>query len=313
MGREEMMNSAYLAISYICNQKCSFCPCSKEEKTFKYMDFEELKESVYKLKDELNITEVVLSGGEPTLHPDFLDIIYFLSDLNIKITLLTNAEKLCEEDFVENISKKAKNNTLTVITTIHSQKDKSYEYINKSKGSFKRSIQGLKNVNKLGLHTIVKHCITKENYKDLKEFFQFVDKTFPESVDMQLCSIDYCGLNEKNKNDYKVEFPQIRPYLENMFDEYIKNNSNNRLIYCFNMPLCSSDPFYWKFFTPKSSGYEGYISPNREGESKRTYNVDSNVGLYTYSCEKCKANKLCAGTYRTAFELFGDSIVKPYL
>ena len=35
------MNSAYLAISYICNQKCSFCPCTKEEKKFKYMDFQE--------------------------------------------------------------------------------------------------------------------------------------------------------------------------------------------------------------------------------------------------------------------------------
>ena len=28
------MNSAYLAISYICNQKCSFCPCTKEEKIY---------------------------------------------------------------------------------------------------------------------------------------------------------------------------------------------------------------------------------------------------------------------------------------
>lgn len=47
------MNSAYLAISYICNQKCSFCPCTKEEKKFKYMDFQEVKDSVFRLKEEL--------------------------------------------------------------------------------------------------------------------------------------------------------------------------------------------------------------------------------------------------------------------
>ena len=169
------------------------------------------------------------------------------------------------------------------------------------------------NVNQAGFHTIVKHCVTKENYTELKEFFQFVDNTFPQSVDMQLCSIDYCGLEEEIKNNYKLEFPRMRPYLEKMFDKYLEKGEPGRLVYCFNMPLCSADPFYWRFFTPKSYGYEGYVSPNRDGKSQRAYNVDSNVGLYTNACKKCKANQLCAGTYRTAFELFGDSIVKPYV
>lgn len=26
------MTQGYIAIGYMCNQKCSFCPCSKEEK-----------------------------------------------------------------------------------------------------------------------------------------------------------------------------------------------------------------------------------------------------------------------------------------
>lgn len=306
------MNSAYLAISYICNQRCSFCPCTKEEKSFRYMDFQELKNSIEKLKNELEITEVVLSGGEPTLHPNFLDIISYLNELEIKITLLTNAEKLYDRKFVDEISNRISVTNFTIITTIHSQDESAHECVNGSKGSFIRSIEGLKNVAQTGFHTIVKHCITKENYKELKEFFLFVDKKFPETVDMQLCSIDYCGLNEETKNDYKVEFPKIRPYMESMFDEYLLKEKNKRLIYCFNMPLCSADPFYWRFFTPKSQGYEGYISPNKEGESQRAYNVDSNVGLFTKVCEQCKANQLCAGTYKTAFELFGDSIVKPY-
>lgn len=308
-----MMNSAYFAISYICNQKCSFCPCTKEEKSFKYMDFQKLKDSVDKLKNELGISEVVLSGGEPTLHPSFLDIISYFNDLEIKITLLTNAERLYDKQFVEEISSRISETNLTVISTIHSQLEELHEKVNGSEGSFKRSIEGLKNAAEVGFHTIVKHCITRENYADLKEFFQFVDKTFTPEVDMQLCSIDYCGLNEETKDDYKVEFPKLRPYLESMFDEYLENEQGKRLVYCFNMPLCSADPFYWRFFTPKSHGYEAYVSPNKDGESQRAYNVDSNVGLFTKSCEKCKANQLCAGTYRTAFELFGDSIIKPYM
>ena len=307
------MNSAYLAISYICNQKCSFCPCTKEEKKFKYMDFQEVKDSVFRLKEELGIMEVVLSGGEPTLHPNFFDIISYLDSMNIKITLLSNAEKLDDINFVREISNRINSNNISVITTIHSQTEELHERVNGSKGSFRKTIRGLVNVNQAGFHTIVKHCVTKENYTELKEFFQFVDNTFPQSVDMQLCSIDYCGLEEEIKNNYKLEFPRMRPYLEKMFDKYLEKGEPGRLVYCFNMPLCSADSFYWRFFTPKSYGYEGYVSPNRDGKSQRAYNVDSNVGLYTNACKKCKANQLCAGTYRTAFELFGDSIVKPYV
>lgn len=43
----------------------------KRGKKFKYMDFQEVKDSVFRLKEELGIMEVVLSGGEPTLHPNF--------------------------------------------------------------------------------------------------------------------------------------------------------------------------------------------------------------------------------------------------
>ena len=199
------MNSAYLAISYICNQKCSFCPCTKEEKKFKYMDFQEVKDSVFRLKEELGIMEVVLSGGEPTLHPNFFDIISYLDSMNIKITLLSNAEKLDDINFVREISNRINSNNISVITTIHSQTEELHERVNGSKGSFRKTIRGLVNVNQAGFHTIVKHCVTKENYTELKEFFQFVDNTFPQSVDMQLCSIDYCGLEEEIKNNYKLE------------------------------------------------------------------------------------------------------------
>ena len=262
------MNSAYLAISYICNQKCSFCPCTKEEKKFKYMDFQEVKDSVFRLKEELGIMEVVLSGGEPTLHPNFFDIISYLDSMNIKITLLSNAEKLDDINFVREISNRINSNNISVITTIHSQIEELHERVNGSKGSFRKTIRGLVNVNQAGFHTIVKHCVTKENYTELKEFFQFVDNTFPQSVDMQLCSIDYCGLEEEIKNNYKLEFPRMRPYLEKMFDKYLEKGEPGRLVYCFNMPLCSADPFYWRFFTPKSYGYEGYVSPNRDGKSR---------------------------------------------
>ena len=143
-----------------------------------------------------------------------------------------------------------------------------------------------------------------------------VDNQIKREIDQIACKHGLTGIQSfflKCIYDNAENGDVFQKDLEKMFDKYLEKGEPGRLVYCFNMPLCSADPFYWRFFTPKSYGYEGYVSPNRDGKSQRAYNVDSNVGLYTNACKKCKANQLCAGTYRTAFELFGDSIVKPYV
>lgn len=39
---------------------------------------------------------------------------------------------------------------------------------------------------------------------------------------------------------------------------------------------------------------------------------ESFLGTFGKACERCKVEMICAGTYRTAFNYFGDRIIKPY-
>lgn len=309
------MGVAYLAISYVCNQKCSFCPCSKEEKKYPYMSIETIKETINNMIDNVGISSIVLSGGEPTLHPYFIEILEFLNKKNLSITVLTNAEKFSNKEFVNEIEKSISIDRLTIVTTIHSEKKEEHERVNLSPGSFERSIQGLKNVSLIGIQAIIKHCITRVNYKDLKNFCVFVNEQFNETVSIQLCSIDYCGLSENEKTKHRVVFPELKKYFEQMFEYYIEQESQKKVrnLYCINMPLCSADPYYWRFFTGKPMRYNGYASPSVSGDSTLSFDVDQNVGTFCDDCKRCKVNEICPGTYKTAFEYFGNSIVKPFL
>ena len=68
------MKNAYLAICYICNEHCSFCPCSKEEKENRMITpFFEVQNTIDSFVQN-NISDITISGGEPTLHPDFIEI-----------------------------------------------------------------------------------------------------------------------------------------------------------------------------------------------------------------------------------------------
>lgn len=309
------MQSAYLAISYKCNQRCSFCPCSKEEAKYPFVALPELKKTAAEFVSEQNIDTIVISGGEPTIHPNFIEFLRFTTkELGLHTVVLSNGERYSDIQFIDQINEQADISRLTAITTIHSQNPDEHEAINGSKGSFKRSTNGLRNLCAIGADVIIKHCITKKNYKELEQFYLFVDEAFPPEICIQLCSIDYCGMDASEIEAHMLSFVDLQPYLEKMFDLYIanRNEGSERYMYAINMPFCACDPYYWDILTPCSDTYSGYASPNSEGEAVKQKNIESNVGTLADACSHCAAAELCPGTYRTAFEYFGNRIIRPY-
>ena len=309
------MNNAYIALGYACNQRCSFCPCSKDDKLLKALTMQQIEEIMDSLADN-NIDSVIISGGEPTVHSTFFDTVSYALLKNFKINILSNSELFSEPAFFENFSKIININSknITVTTTIHSQIAKEHEAVNGSIGSFERSLTGLMNLAEIGVHVIVKHCITTQNYKDLKKFYMYIHDRLPLNISIQFCSIDYCGIGDKERDSQKIVFPELDPYFEEMFDCCIENENigQKRNVYCINMPFCSVDPFYWNYFAEKPKAYNGYASPQKKGNSALSFGTDNIVGTFCDECQKCRAQCFCPGTYKTAFELFGDSIVKAY-
>ena len=308
------MSIGYIAISYLCNQKCSFCPCSNEEKKYREPELEDLKISVNNMINQSNINGIVVSGGEPTLYKYFIDFLSFLCEKKLKITILSTSERFSDKNFLKDFVNQINVDKINVISTIHSHIAEQHEGINGTCNSFERTISGLLNLNSAGIHTTVKHCITRENFKDLCKFYEFIESNFPESVDIQICSIDYCGLKPKEYDKQMLVFPDLQPYFDEMFDCYMEkiNKGNLRHMYCINMPLCSADPYYWDFFAQKPEGYSAYAAASDEGDVKTNCVVNRDVDTFGKVCEECKVESICAGTYKTAFELFGDRIVEKY-
>ena len=310
------MSTAYIAVSYICNQKCSFCPCSKEEKRFSEPTWENLTRTIETILVNPDIDSIVVSGGEPTLYSKFADFLHYLCEKPLKsITVLSTSEHFSNPDFIEELRKKVDLTRISVISTLHSHLAEEHEKINLTPHSFERTIQGLKNLRRLGVKTTVKHCITKDNYKDLKAFFEFADECFDEKTDIQLCSIDYCGVPEEERENQMLSFPELAPYLEEMFDAYMERTTSGseRMLYCIYMPLCSADPYYWDYYMKNPGGYSAFASSADKGEVYIASHENNDVGTYSNKCEVCVARPICSGTYRSAFVNFGDRIVEPYI
>ena len=307
-----MEKGVYLAICYCCNEKCRFCPCTFKEKTeHRILETEKIMGIVDSLAAE-RCPNITLSGGEPTLHPDFVELVAYIQAKGIKVTILTNGERLSDESFVQELQTHVDLNKIRVITTIHSNHADEHEAANCTPGSFRRSINGLKRIQSLGAKVEIKHCITVYNVKGLRDFYDFCDREFDEKVNIQLCSIDYCGMSKEDLEKEMLPFTKMRIYLESMFDLYLerKKAGSQRKLYCINIPLCACDVYYWKLLTMKKDKlYEGYADPY----TKEVIDVHKNVMVSQVHCKECKVADICIGTYRTAFEYYGNRLIKPYI
>lgn len=101
------MNFSYhnicLNLCTICNLKCSWCYNQTDKKNFLSLnDFSDFYTFIIKQ----NIDKVVLIGGEPTVHPDFISILNILADKQIYLT--SNGLMFSNKEFLNNCIKTQK-------------------------------------------------------------------------------------------------------------------------------------------------------------------------------------------------------------
>lgn len=91
---------ALLQITERCNLKCKHCFVSSLPEG-NDLSFEKIRDIILPKLKNANVTRVTLTGGEPMVHRNIMDIMKLFSDSNIHITLCTNALGLNEEKIIE--------------------------------------------------------------------------------------------------------------------------------------------------------------------------------------------------------------------
>ena len=304
MEKSKIRKDAYMVFGYACNQKCICCPCEKDQRLKKVIEIKELQKEIDRMV-EIGVTDVTVSGGEPTVYPNFFEVITYLVNKDLNIHILSNSEKFANIEFAKKFVETTRGKNVTVTTTFHSYKELEHEKQNGSKGSFNRSLNGLKFLDENNIQVSLKQCITSYKYKDLKNFIKFLTDNFSARAEIQFWGIDLCGMDEKSARKYFVEFKEIKPYIEEALDYFESINTNrNQLLTLNNLPLCMCDCYYWNYFTLPSNRY--YIDYKDQEE----HSFSQNFGLPFIACKSCNFAKYCKGTYLSVYDMFGNSVIE---
>jgi len=176
--KTEELEVFWLRLSWACNNSCIFCLDyeNQQEAKEKIVPLARLKNQIKKIINKDN-KKLVLSGGEPTLHPDLAEIISFAKRQGIKrVQLITNGRMFYNSSFLKKIIL-AGIDEITI--SFHSHQSEIYEKLTGIKGSYSQALKGLQNIitaNKVSPKKIIINIdivVNKLNLSSLKETIEF--------------------------------------------------------------------------------------------------------------------------------------------
>lgn len=233
-----ILDRVLITITWACNYRCIHCLQGETHVKSRELSTNDWIRTIKELS-EYGIFHLFISGGEPFLRHDILDILKYAYDEGLVITLFTNASLI-----TDNICKELKKlTTLNIQVSIHDINPNSFDDFTRVKGAYERTIRGLKKLIKHEIDVTVATCFRGRTIKKFTEFKKFLldigVKKWILSLIMPL------GCAKINWNRLKVSDQEIKFFLEN----YFKLAKDNRFSYIgtiFNMELLQGDETIWR-------------------------------------------------------------------
>jgi MoaA/NifB/PqqE/SkfB family radical SAM enzyme len=284
-------------ISYSCNNDCIFCGEYHRLEKFKSVGF--IKSPVVKKNLEermaLGCNFVNFTGGEPTLHPDFPEIVKYAKKLGYRVYVGTNGTMGGNQEFLE----KALPYLDELSLSIHGNTEKLHGSMTKG-NNFKPVINILKCAKKINprLKLFVNTVIVKKNAKKLINFLSYLKNFNIDNLLISNLAPEGRGLDDYDDlalsvNDWKNLIGQVGGLVDRC----------GFPVRFFGLPFCvlndqtaRSNDLFW---LPRTTIEIELI---RDNEIKLVaiddYVPDRNRIKDKIACRSCSYDKLCEGMFK---------------
>ena len=301
---EDFINNL-LRLGFECNEKCVFCNFIPEtEPDAKRLNMEEAKSFIERFAKTTN-PQLSISGGEPTLRKELLELIRYARSLGIQqVQIQTNATLITEE-----YARKLKEAGLTeAFIAFHSHVPEIQDWLTGLKGSFEKAVEGIKNCLKAGISTAVNAVITTHNFRDFAGFVNFVYENFPGISHLSLAIMQPHG-KARERLDLLPKFSEIAEEIKagiRRADELGLMVDNH---YC-SLPLCFSD--IEKIETALEFKESMYLRYHNRGEP-----IDERIQMVVRDkrqiskCHDCWLKNYCFGVWIEYIDHHGADDVAP--
>lgn len=194
-----------------CNLTCKHCYTTSAD-----IDFpgELSTPEIYAVMDDLKAFKVpvlILSGGEPLLHPDIFEISQRARDMGFYVALSSNGTLIDQH----NIEQIAAIDYQYIGVSLDGMRE-AHDKFRQKQGSFEASLAGIRLCREHGIKAGVRFTLTQDNAHDFEALLQLMDD---EDLDkFYLSHLNYGGRGNKNRKD-DAAFQLTRKVMDALFEK----------------------------------------------------------------------------------------------
>jgi radical SAM protein with 4Fe4S-binding SPASM domain len=157
----------FLELTDACNQLCQHCYRESSPNRNSFMD----KENFAGLVETLGLEGTLVAeftGGEPLLHPDFLEMLALASEYMETISIITNGT-LIDEKIIRTIKELSQQGSKILVSlTLNSHLEEKHDNFVGFKGSYQMVLRSLRHLSAAGIPVRVSMNLTRYNLEDMQ-------------------------------------------------------------------------------------------------------------------------------------------------
>ena len=164
------LRNLFFELTDSCNLNCRHCGSSCVSSNSTFLDLGLIKKTLDEVAASYDTKDiwVCLTGGEPFLHPDLIEIIRYSKALGFRCGITSNGTLITKE-----LANRIAEAGLDTITISVDGLDESHDWFRNQKGAFRKTIKGIENLRYAGLQAEAISVIHKKNIAELDDMFDF--------------------------------------------------------------------------------------------------------------------------------------------
>jgi len=183
------LNSLYVYAAGSCNLACRHCwitpafqSAAAGTAAGKFVDLEHVRSAIEQGKP-LGLSSIKLTGGEPTLHPRFRELVTLIAGSGLRIVLETNGT-LVDDDLAGFLRQSGKISFISV--SLDGAEAATHDYMRAVDGSFARAQEGIRALRRAGFRPQVICTLFRGNVGQIEPLIAMAEELGCESVKFNL-------------------------------------------------------------------------------------------------------------------------------
>lgn len=282
-----MANIGYIQVVRHCNHFCGFC----SNPTTPYVHtFETMKVLVDDLKKR-GYFGVILTGGEPSLHPELPRIARYAADEGLHVRMITNGWRLADEGFAKEM---AEAGLKLVHVSVYSVRPDVEAKLRGLPNTLEKAFAAVDNAHKHGIEVNINCVINKLNADHLDENIRHWIEHHPHIRHFVWNNLDpSMGRAEVNQDQYT---PRLADFEVSLSRALRLLHASGRTFRVEKVPLCYMTEFAWASTETRKivKGEERIV---HFLDAKQTVRQTSWEHIYAEACESCTLRTICGGLF----------------